>query len=64
MKILIPIILILSITTEVFNEDGVNPLPMNTPIQADTQNQIKLEKILNILQEGLPETSKFRNLIF
>lgn len=59
MKFLITLTLILSIASQVSSEDGVDPLPMNTPIQADTQNKIKLAKILTILQQGLPETSIF-----
>ena len=38
--------------------DRVNPNAINTPIQANTENKINLQKILTILQQGLPETSK------
>lgn len=58
MKFLISLTLTLCLSTHVFCDDGVNPNPINTPIQANTENKINLQKILTILQQGLPETSK------
>ena len=58
MKFLLALPLILCFSTSVTSTDGVDPTPMNVPIQASTQNKINIGKILNILQQGLPQTSK------
>ena len=58
MKILLSLTLILTISVEVTSTDGVDPNPINTPIQASTQNSINIGTILKVLQQAMPETSK------
>ena len=58
MKFLLSLPLILCITMPITSTDGVDPTPMNMPIQATNENKINIEKILTVLQQGLPQTSK------
>lgn len=58
MKFVLSLTLILTIGVEVSASDGVDPNPMNTPIRASSQNKIDISKILQVLQQELPETSE------
>ena len=58
MKFLITFTLTILTALQVKAVDGVDPNPSSIPIVASNQQKLDLEKIITILKQNLPQTSK------
>jgi hypothetical protein len=59
MKILISLTIIATMLFQVKPADGVDPTPAKVPIQVSNEQKVNVAKIMNILKQQMPETSKF-----
>ena len=58
MKFLISLTIFALALSPILTDDGVDPTPAKTPIKASTQQKVDVKKIMSLLQQNMPETSK------